>query len=158
MHCTYPQYISYNPWILHGLKSHTYVLWLCTYRYLHWCIHDLSLEHMGIWVPSQYKDFRSKYGYFHYKDKTAVSLGMDNSFHHTLYWAYDYFSMLGLKLKPVSKRDPRPKCVIWSKIIHEIWEKGILSTTFKRVRVPDEFNFFTSELKKTVKLPVTLSD
>ena len=35
------------------------------------------------------------------------SLGMDKSFHPTLYWACDYLSMPGLKLNYVSKRSPR---------------------------------------------------
>ena len=35
------------------------------------------------------------------------SLGMDKVFHLTLYWTYDYLSMLGFKLNHVSKRDPR---------------------------------------------------
>ena len=34
------------------------------------------------------------------------SLGLDNSFHLTLYWSCDYLSMLGLKLMYVSKRTP----------------------------------------------------
>ena len=33
-------------------------------------------------------------------------LGMDKLFHATLYQAYDYLSMLGLKLNPVSERVP----------------------------------------------------
>ena len=30
---------------------------------------------------------------------------MDKQFHLTFYWLYDYLSMLGLKLIPISKRD-----------------------------------------------------
>ena len=33
-------------------------------------------------------------------------LGMDKHFHHTLYWACDYSSMLGWKLFHVNKRGP----------------------------------------------------
>ena len=35
------------------------------------------------------------------------SLGMDKCFHHTLNWACDYLSMLGLKLNRVRKRGRR---------------------------------------------------
>ena len=37
------------------------------------------------------------------------SLEMDKSFHCTLFWAYHYLSMLGLKLFHVSKIGPREK-------------------------------------------------
>ena len=42
------------------------------------------------------------------------SLGVDNSFHHTFYWACDYSSMVGLKLIHVNERDPR--CIIFNYI------------------------------------------
>ena len=41
------------------------------------------------------------------------SLGMDKLFHPTLYWAYNYLSMLGLKLTHVSKRGPRWFHFVW---------------------------------------------
>ena len=40
------------------------------------------------------------------------SLGTDKSFHHTLHWAYDYLSILGLKLNHVSKKDPVCTCMV----------------------------------------------
>ena len=40
------------------------------------------------------------------------SLGLDELFHPTFYWANDYLSMLGLKLVHVSKSDPRATCPI----------------------------------------------
>ena len=53
--------------------------------------------------------------YIHYKVWDEItypflncwSLGMDEWFHLTLYQAYDYLSMMGLKLNHVSKRGPR---------------------------------------------------
>ena len=45
------------------------------------------------------------------------NLGMNKLFHPTLYWGWDYFSMLVSKLIHVSKRDPGlfhdPKGVTW---------------------------------------------
>ena len=49
------------------------------------------------------------------------SLGMDKSFHPTLYWACDYLSMLRLKLIHVSKRDPwcpKSSATHWGRVTH----------------------------------------
>ena len=49
------------------------------------------------------------------------SLGMDKSFHPTLYWAYDHLSMMGLKLIPVNKRAPWRYCWCHLEYGNPVW-------------------------------------
>ena len=72
-----------------------------------------SFYQYEIWIPT----WISYYMYIHYKvwDEIIIrklqrcshwSLGVDKQFHPKLYWAWDYLSMLGLKLISVCKRGP----------------------------------------------------
>ena len=49
------------------------------------------------------------------------SLGTDKSFHPTLYWAWDYSSMLGLKLNRVIKRGPDVFIIACVDKLDECW-------------------------------------